>query len=499
MIPKSILVSKNIELDFIPCVTSLAEVDFTAIDCLVYHSSKDTDINAVMSLSDRGNSLKKVIYINSEIDPVYFAIFTGLDADIYNVESYLTEKDVLSYLISDYKNTKMTITPVSSDLETLQKLLGKGQTRSPEELQELFSNKFLVKTVSKALSNVEHAVTRAYSLNGSLIDMFSDTRKLINELIESHQEKRIELQKMLEMVDKLEQSQKEELQELRDELKEERALRESFEGYMTEVEELKKRALQLTSELAKAKEVPSNMVSIDKFSEKEAELELVKIELQKEKGLREQLEKLSTVNTGLSMGVTSFPSIDVPLTVPKVLHIQVLSPCRFLNSFILGFQNYMKNTKRRHTKVLFVNQKLPRIVERYARSGIPLLSTEAIKFAGKDMQKHDIYVTFEPIKLLMDFFLTSPNVDLFIVVDYLYGDPIVKGARTKFIHATGNPSDIDVLGLNPVTTITPIVTVKDSIRIAYIGSFPTAPAERIAEYSKKQAEPYEKLYSIIDS
>ena len=46
------------------CIPSLQNIEWENVECLVFHSTRDNDVDAILELSRAGDCVKKVIYIN---------------------------------------------------------------------------------------------------------------------------------------------------------------------------------------------------------------------------------------------------------------------------------------------------------------------------------------------------------------------------------------------------------------------------------------------------
>lgn len=197
----AILITLNVySLQGIRTVKTFKNIDWSVIDCVIFHSSSDSDLDIVKELTNLGGRVSKVIYINKNINPLYYCIFTGLNADIYDSEDYLSDEEVLSYLITSYKSTGMTMKQSSEDLETLAKSIAAISTSSVDALEKLVSNDFWMKTLNTAVSNVEKSLTLSNQINIDVVDMLKESTKLIDELENGHERTSVELDKLQKLV-----------------------------------------------------------------------------------------------------------------------------------------------------------------------------------------------------------------------------------------------------------------------------------------------------------
>lgn len=101
---------------------SLKDVDISACECLVFNDSIDDSVDDILILSKLRGKEIKCIYIAAEIDPLYSIAFNALDGLIvhYNEpESLLHDKEVLDYMVQNYKTSNMGIKSASQEFESL--------------------------------------------------------------------------------------------------------------------------------------------------------------------------------------------------------------------------------------------------------------------------------------------------------------------------------------------------------------------------------------------
>lgn len=403
---KVVLVSVNhYDLPGVICVKSFRNLDFDNIDCLIFHSTSDSDLDTIRALSSIKGVIPKIIYINKSINPLYYCIFTGLDADIYDAEESLMDPAIVEFMIKEYKRTGLTIKSPSADLEVIAKGIATISSVSIENLQKLVSNGFWLKTLNTAVSNVDNAISRASEVNINVVDMLAETSKLI---------------------DSLEMSNAETVQEL---------------------EKLKQYVAELTK-----KEKP---------------------------------------NTPFIYHV-----YKVPLTIKRVLYIKVFGSCRYLNSFILSYQHYLRMSKQQSSKVLFIYPKLKQYMKKY--NEVPRLARDSIGMI--DLRGSNYFITFEPQKMVLDEFFSQPNVGVFIVVDHMMGDHLLEGHMVKTLYALSGLGDLKRFNVHPKDAILPMVAPGESIIIPHIKGYHEAnEVSRRTLYVSKCENMFARLDNIIFS
>lgn len=374
---KTLLVTiNNYTLPDVKSVRTLQNVDWEGVECLIFHSSTEIEVELTQSLTKLGKDVKKVIYINKDINPLYYCLFAGLDADIYNTEDYLQDETVVNYLVSHYKETGMALKPADDAMDTLAKAIATLSTSNTDSVQKLLTNPFWIKTLNTAVSNVDTALSRSNQINIDIVELLTESTKLM---------------------DNLEYGQ---------------------ENTSREIEKLKKL-----------------LVNMD--------------------------------NEPKSNSPFLFSSYAVPVSVSRVLYIRSYSPCRYLNSFILAYQDYLKMHKQKTVKVLFILPKLKLNIQRYKE--VPRLDQESIDMVN--LAAHEVFISYEPKKAVLDAFFGQGSVNVYIVIDLMYGEKLLDGHMVRTLSAVSGGTDIKRFGLNPKKVFMPIVGVPGATVIKYIPNY----------------------------
>ena len=98
---------------------NLKNIDWSEVDCLIFHESSDKELETIMEIAKAKDKVSKIIYVNENIHPLYYSVFKGLNADIYNDISMLSDEDTIDFLVENYKETGMTVKSAAVDVETI--------------------------------------------------------------------------------------------------------------------------------------------------------------------------------------------------------------------------------------------------------------------------------------------------------------------------------------------------------------------------------------------
>ena len=272
------------------------------------------------------------------------------------------------------------------------------------------------------------------------------------------------------------------------------------------IETLKNSVKSVETSLVRTDEANGDMVKV--FNKTSEMIQILKDNQDKTANEIEKLgqyleEVESKKNSSASTGVTIFATFSVPNTVKKVLYIQVLSPCIYLNSFVGAYQDYLKMTKQLKTKVLLAVPKFKQYIKKYGT--LTRLAPETL--ATRGMSNNDVFVTFEPKSNVLEAFFDY-KADLHIVVDMLYSEPIIKGAKLVSLSAVTSLSDIKRFGLDGKRCIVPIQGAAVNIFIPRIQNYSytkvgnqtkptTAVAKKTAYFDTCREGAYAKLDKLL--
>lgn len=490
------LVSATVTLEGVNCVKSLTELpeDIESIDCLVYHSSVDSDVNIAMYLSGLKGKGLKILYINKVFEPLLLVIFSALSADFHDYENALYDKSLLDDLIADYGNYGIPLNNFTEDISVLRKFISTVGGNDSSKRNELIARK-----VNLALDNITEALTVASNSNQRVVHALSEAKVMLDRLKDQYKQVYNTLLEAQEEVQKLDSHYEEEISSLQSSHLE---LSQTVKEYETQLSEKDKELAEVKGQLQEAhdKLAPSE----EKLREYEARLRELELKLRLEKEAKEEMEKQLRLEQQKNVTSTTFlfPTVMIPVTTPHVMYVEVFSPINYLNTFMIMFQRWLKYeaTKRVNSKLLFVYPQLKKYTERYKH--LPLLSSSGVATIESVLKESDYYITYEPYKRVLDLFFQQPNVNLYIVVDYLMGDQLLKGSRmTRFGVTRGQgipdssiPETHYIRSLTAKSGVIKVMHVNEWYRP---GGEPASEAERVNAFMNKHRNMFELIRSHI--
>lgn len=404
-----VVTTKEVILEGYKVTKTLKGVDWKNVTCLVYNNCDDPDMSVILELSKAKNFVKNFIYISNNLSSIYYCIFQGLNADIYDDESYLMDAGILDFLVENYKSTGMTIKGNSENLEILAKGVAAFASGNVENLQKLIDSPVLKKTLDNALVQVDQSLARTSDIGTDVVEVFSELNTYVNNLLDRNKKTSAEIENLEKVLKTYEDN-------------------------------------------------PS-------FSA----------------GMR--------ANSGFV-----YPAFTVPITIQRVLYVKVYDSCCFLNTLMLAYQDYLTMVKQKKCKVLMLQPKNELVMRKY--KDIPRIARDSVSMMNF---KSDFYVTYEPLKMVMDAFFKQQS-HVFIVIDYLGSkESMLKGHMVKQLNAVSSVSDIKTFNLNSDTVISPMIGVKEGLIIPRIKGFSSANrTTKLQMYSSQCMNLYERLDKILD-
>lgn len=383
-------------------VSSIRNLDWQKVTCLIFNSTKDDDLTFLLELAKIRGIVNCIIYINSDIDPLYCSVFNGLGADIYNDEASLQDKDILDFMVNKFGKTGFTLASATQDFSHLNKCITDVLKANDIKADKLLKNELWLKTLNSALASLDTSIARSGQVDTDMVELLGKAQNLISEL-KANNEK-----------------------------------------------------------------------------------------------VQQELENLATNVEVFSTGATGVPLIygcyTVPSATKKILYIKFYGHCQYLTSFLMAYQHYLKQIKSYSSKFLAIYPKLPVYMTKYQE--MPRLASDSISIISMD---YTAYCTFEPKKSILEKFFNTDQ-DLYIVIDLMYGNDLLKGAHVKKMNAVSGLKDLDRFGLKAKDTFFSVCGDEAGFVIPYLQGYSKDTASdtaRRAKYFEQCKILYERLDKIL--
>ena len=170
-------------------VKSIAGIDWENIEGIIYNDSQDDAYTVSSELVPVVNKLKFIIYINSELVPIIYGIFDGLQADTYSDSSLLEDEQILEFIVQQYhQNRGLTIKSPSQNFADLNRSLSKVLGDDSSTAMEYVSNKVWRKSVSETLAVVDTTLARADQINTEMVQIIGQAKEQTDKLLETNRD-----------------------------------------------------------------------------------------------------------------------------------------------------------------------------------------------------------------------------------------------------------------------------------------------------------------------
>lgn len=180
-----VVATKDLELTGVDLRKTIEGVDWLDYNYLVFHSWEDSDTKIVAELTKIRQLGINVVYINEDVQPLWYSIFSGLNADIYSDMTLLNDQSVFDYIIENHgKNKDMTVKAPTEGAESLEKIMELFENSDSDELVKFVNNKLLIKTLSSAVTTTHANLMKSNEIGNEVLSLMGKMSELISSLEE---------------------------------------------------------------------------------------------------------------------------------------------------------------------------------------------------------------------------------------------------------------------------------------------------------------------------
>ncbi len=222
-------------------------------------------------------------------------------------------------------------------------------------------------------------------------------------------------------------------------------------------------------------------------------------QLQQMKASIDAMQDSLPQNPGMRRNTPSYyPTIPLPAhAAGRTLYVKALTPCRFLVSFFIAFEEWSKANQFADIRLLIIIPNLDMIKAKY--KGLPELNSEGISFMN---MSNMYFVTHDPRKAVMDRFFNIASADGFVVIDAAYGTELLASNKLKKLYATSSISAVrDVIREKKIQTSQIIFSganLSGALSIPNIPKYGDLPiTQRAPEYASKMGVQFKSLLDHI--
>lgn len=210
--------------------------------------------------------------------------------------------------------------------------------------------------------------------------------------------------------------------------------------------------------------------------------------------LKQSLTSQRSVNTNLgSNSVYLFPTVRYNGT-KAIFHVKEIVECKYLQSFLMGYMNYLEIVKHKKVKMVICCQSFKNVISRY--NCYSNINRSNVKV--KQLLDSRILVTQEPKKDIL-IPIIDRSSDVVIVYDKTYGENIIEGQRVKRLYSINGVNSMKRFLLKPQNCIMSGKTIPNLfIGIPRIEKYPIDEETRKQAYLGACIEDYKKLDNLLE-
>lgn len=211
------------------------------------------------------------------------------------------------------------------------------------------------------------------------------------------------------------------------------------------------------------------------------------IDVQKNE-LIKKIDDLEKSVNNASVGATSVFSSEINIfnphkytkSVPPLVLVREITPCRYLTSFMLSYAHYLHFEKNRRVKLIFVVQKSHGVYKKYE----DFVEITQDNYHMKTLYDNDTVFVSYPTKEVLRDLLDTPT-DIIFVVDRLYGKTDIIDGKVHTIYAASSVRDAERFNKDVSKLIIPIEK-NDNVLLTLptIKGYPDNIDARFAAYAK---------------
>ncbi|HBF1820579.1 TPA: hypothetical protein KNT04_002558 [Clostridioides difficile] len=194
----ALITTKNFEVNIVEKYEDIKDVNPSEnIECLIFHSSKGSQLEILSTLIKIEKFINKIIYISTNIDNIslFECVFRCIDADIYNSEEYLSNNNIVQYIVDNYHKTDMTVSRHDKDILLLENCIKEGISSK---------NSLLAEVTSDALINIISKLNQYDEISKNIIDIVTEMNKLIVEFENNNTKTQKEIESLNKSIKKFE-------------------------------------------------------------------------------------------------------------------------------------------------------------------------------------------------------------------------------------------------------------------------------------------------------
>ena len=211
------------------------------------------------------------------------------------------------------------------------------------------------------------------------------------------------------------------------------------------------------------------------------------------KDLQRIQSSANNIKPTFNNNVQFFPQVQYMRT-PKLLLIREYTPCRYLTSFLLMYNQYVHYRLNKRTKFVILYKNCFCESRRY-RDEFAKISNETYKMDS--LYDKELIAINAPKKEVMNK-LFDKQIDLFIVLDRMYENEDMISGRIKKLNAVSGIGDTAVFNIKPEQTIMSITDEENSFCVLKsLANYPKDFDAQVTVYFQSYQNFFKKMDKFI--
>lgn len=175
---------------------SVQKVDIIGVDTVVFNDSDDDSVRQVLFLTNLPNTVKTVIYVNSNPDPLILMVMNGINGIIYDDEDYLIDRENLDFLVEAGGTLGTEIKAPTMDLQVLENFAAKLSTSNEAEVSRLLNTGGWLATLNNTIESLKTSIIRTEDSSTRVVEFVDNIQNHIQTLEKRNEETGMEIAKL---------------------------------------------------------------------------------------------------------------------------------------------------------------------------------------------------------------------------------------------------------------------------------------------------------------
>lgn len=211
--------------------------------------------------------------------------------------------------------------------------------------------------------------------------------------------------------------------------------------------------------------------------------------------IRDYESKMSSPKVSFGSGINFFQQYKYTGFTQTVLHIQEVTPCKYLTSFLVAYRDMLQNVMNKRAKLVVITQRGAGIFKRYSE-GFTMLTQDSINELS--LYKQPCICTNTPKFEVLDKLIKESDSDIVIFVDRLNEGSIISGKVVKAFASSGKASAKLFNVPFAKTIVSHTENYNALLSIPHIMEYPSGVNSRLSAYASTCQKQFDILNRLLE-